>query len=131
MIVADPSFSGPVTFVVAVGNHEVLANNFLQSACLQGAARHQVLVQKDFPSAARAYNDAIDRSSNDLIVIVHTDVIFPGTWISDLARSLKWLDMNDPGWGVLGCYGANLDDSYPGFVYSNGRGLLGRPFHRP
>jgi len=131
MFITEDNFSTPVTFVVPVGDREVLANNFLTSACLQGMSRHEILVQEDFSSAAIAYNRAIDRSSNDLIAFVHSDMIFPETWISDLAGALKWLEANDPNWGVLGCYGANPDDSYPGFVYSNGRGLLGRRFQTP
>ena len=54
---------------------------------------------------AEAYNDAIDKAQNDLIIFAHQDVIFPEQWLPHLERVLQYLEENDPQWGVLGCYG--------------------------
>src|ERR1017187_10540431 len=121
----------PLTFVVATNNRKVLEHNLLQSCCLHGAHPHQILIQEGFKSASMAYNDAIERSSNDLIIFVHQDIIFPETWLSDLERALNHLDRDDPEWGVIGSYGATLHDNGRGYIYSTGLGVMGKPFEHP
>ena len=121
----------PITFVIAVNNKSVFESNFLASPCLARPHAHQILVQEGFSSATKAYNDAIDRSVNDLIVFAHQDMIFPEAWLSDLQRSLDALQTTNPEWGVLGCYGETLDDGGRGYIYSCGLGIVGKPFDRP
>jgi hypothetical protein len=121
-----------ITFVVAVKSQgEVLENNLLASPCFLAPHDHQILVQEGFQSAAKAYNDAIDRSVNDLIVFCHQDIFLPEAWLSDLERALSCLEADDPQWGVLGCFGETLNDRGRGHVYSSGNGIMGRPFERP
>jgi hypothetical protein len=121
-----------ITFVVAVKSRgEMLENNFLASSCLSKPHPHEILVQENYPSASKAYNDAIDKSSNDLIVFLHQDMILPESWLSDLERALAFLEADDPQWGVIGCYGETRDDYGRGYVYSSGLGILGKPFERP
>ncbi len=103
----------------------------MASPCFLDKCDHQILIQRGFDSAAKAYNDAIARSLNDLIVFAHQDVVFPRSWLSDLGRALHSLEISDPRWGVLGCYGETLNDNGRGYVYSPGRGILGKPFDRP
>src|ERR1700693_1987023 len=105
-----------ITFVAAANNHDILQNNFLASPCLQQPHIHQVLIQEGFSSAATAYNDAIDRSANDLIVFAHQDILFATAWIDNLQRALNELENTDPNWGVLGCYGETLNDHGRGYI---------------
>lgn len=121
----------PLTFVVASNDRRVLEDNFLASACLYEPRPHQVIIQEGFSSASRAYNDAIEKAQNDIIVFAHQDVIFPAEWISDLERSLRDLQRRDPDWGVIGCWGASRDDWGVGWLYSTGLGMLGRAFDSP
>ena len=121
----------PITFVAAVNNRETLKENLLASPCLQQPNSHQILIQERYASAAKAYNDAIDRSRNDLIVFVHQDIILPESWTSDLERALDRLERDDPSWGVIGCYGETLHDGGRGYIYSSGLDILGKPFDRP
>jgi hypothetical protein len=121
----------PVTFVVAVNNRQILAENFLLSPLLTTGVKHQVILQEGFKSAARAYNDAVDRSINDVIVLLHQDVSLPGPWLAQLQFAIDDLATTDPGWGVLGCYGETLTDNGRGYIFSPGRGLLGRALARP
>jgi hypothetical protein len=116
-----------ITFVVAVNREDILEKNFLASPCLLGPHPHQIILQKNFSSAALAYNDAIDKSANDLIVFCHQDMFFPEQWISQLQRTLEHLDAQDPEWGVLGCSGVTRDGDYRGHVYSSGVGIIGVP----
>jgi hypothetical protein len=121
----------PATFVAAVNSRDVLENNLLASPCLQEPHPHEVLVQEGFSSAAKAYNDALDRSSNDLIVFAHQDILFGTSWVADLSRALATLEALDPDWGVLGCYGETLHDHGRGYILSGEQGILGKPFTKP
>jgi len=120
------------TFVVATyGKDDVLLRNLLASPCLQPLQGHQILIQRDFASAPKAYNDAIDRSENDLIIFAHHDMIFPEAWLGQVERALDYLRVNDPNWGVLGCCGVASDGDYHVWAYHPTQGLLGRPFNFP
>jgi hypothetical protein len=117
-----------ITFAVAVNNREILESNFMASPCFVGLDHpHQIVIQEGFSSASEAYNDAIEKSENDLIVFCHQDVLFPREWVLQLQQALTSLETTDPQWGVLGCYGETLNDNGRGYVYSPGRGILGTP----
>jgi hypothetical protein len=121
-----------ITFVIAVNDRDLFERNFLASPCLrQSQHHHQILIQDNFSSATKAYNDAIDRAANDLIVFCHQDIVLPEAWLSQLQLSLDTLAMTDPNWGVLGSYGKSQDGRGWGYVYSSGRGVVGEPFDRP
>lgn len=117
--------------VTTYGASDVLENNFLASPCLRPAHSHQILVQRDFVSASRAYNDAIEKAHNDLIIFAHQDMIFPQSWLSQLERALEYLEATNPRWGVLGCYGKARNGDGVGHVYSPGRGDVGGSFEVP
>ena len=116
-----------ITFVVCVNNRDILDRNFLASPCLRAPYPHQVIFQEGFRSATAAYNDAIDKSENDLIVFCHQDMFFPAPWIVQLASILEQLQSRDPNWGVLGSCGITSDGRFRGYVYSSGVGIIGEP----
>jgi hypothetical protein len=120
-----------ITFAAAVNSRELAERNFLASPCLQTTHSHQILVQENFPSAAKAYNNAIEKSRNEIIVFLHQDMILPDSWIAELGKALTYLEIKDPNWGVLGCYGETLGSGSRGYIYSTGLGILGSPFERP
>jgi hypothetical protein len=121
-----------ITFVIPTyGSDDVLKSNFLASPCLSGAHGHQILVQKDYPSAAKAYNEAIDRADNDLIVFAHQDMVFPETWPAQLERALTYLEASGSPWGVLGCFGVAHDGAGRGWTYHPTQGMMGGPFNFP
>ena len=112
----------------------MFANNFLASPLIAAPNEHQLLTQENFPSAATAYNDAIDKSLNDLIVFCHQDVLLPEPWLAQLQQSLSYLEANDPNWGVLGSCGmtaANRKWRILGQVYSPGHGMVGEHLKHP
>ena len=120
-----------VTFVVAVNSRDVLERNLLASACFIGPQKHQVIIQEGFSSATQAYNNALDKCTNDIVVFVHQDLFLPDNWLSELGASLDFLAKSDPAWGVLGCWGHTQQGSGAGFVYTNGQGLDGQSFEHP
>jgi hypothetical protein len=122
----------PITFAVAVcGTDEIVEDNFLASPSLRRPHPHQIILQKDYTSAARAYNDAINRAQNDLMVFAHQDMIFPRLWLSQLEEAIAHLEAADPRWGVLGCYGMTQGHRGEGYIFQPGRGTIGRVFESP
>jgi len=121
----------PITFVVAANSRDILENNLLASACLRGDSGNQVLVQEGFKSAATAYNDAIGKTTNDLMVFAHQDILFAKNWIADLEKALERLEQTDPNWGVLGCYGETTNCEGQGYIWSGEQGILGKAFDEP
>jgi len=122
-----------VTFVVTKSNagSRLFETNFAASPCLKEVRPESIIVQDGFPSAAIAYNDAIEKAGTDLIVFAHQDVYFPEDWLENLRRSLQILESSDPDWGVLGCWGVKYRGMPGGYLYSVGLGLVGKPFSRP
>jgi hypothetical protein len=120
-----------ITFVAAVNDRGVLRENLLASPCLASPHPHEIMVQEGFASAGKAYNDAMDRSHNDLMIFAHQDVIFPENWLQQLEISLAFLEDTDPGWGVLGCYGETQEEGGRGWVFQPNLGLVGSHLDRP
>lgn len=120
-----------ITFVVAVNNRQVFEDNFLASPCLRGTHNHEIIVQEGFGSAAKAFNYALDRVSNELVVFCHQDVYLPEGWLGDLRRALDYLAIHDPKWGVLGCSGITVDHEHWRYLYSSGLGVSGTALEHP
>jgi hypothetical protein len=120
-----------ITFVAAANSRPILENNFLASPWLEGEHGNEVLVQEGFASAGKAYNAAMDKSANDLMVFAHQDILFGRSWVEDLRRALEALEKTDPNWGVLGCYGETLNEGGRGYIWSGEQGILGKAFAAP
>ncbi len=120
-----------VSFVITRTAGSVFEQNVAISPCLKDARVRQVIVQQDFKSAALAYNDAMNRATEDVIVFCHQDMYFPESWLDDLERSIRLLDQSDPNWAVLGIWGVTEEGQGLGYVHSNGHGNLGQPFDKP
>lgn len=121
----------PVTFVVAVNDRRVLRKNLLSSPCLNGAHGHELFIQEEFSSAAKAYNDGICKATNDIIIFIHQDMFLPDEWLAQVEKNIKMLDQEDPRWGVVGCWGASEQGGRAGYIYSRGLGILGSHFDHP
>src|SRR5215831_4558017 len=119
--------SETITFAVAANNEELLETHFLASPSFRGEHGHQILVQKSFSSATKAYNDAIDRARNDLIVFCHQDIFLPESWLNQLHNAIRQLEILDPNWGVIGPGGITRDGRGQGHLYSTGLGMIGTP----
>ena len=127
----DTVMETPITFAVAVSSRDICEHNLMASPCLSQPNEHQLVFQENFSSAAKAYNHAIERAANDLIVFAHQDVFLPEGWLSHLRAALDRLADADPNWGVLGCWGTKHTGEGLGHLYTSGWGMLGEPFEDP
>ena len=114
------------TVISAVNDDEVLKSSLLDSPGIKSAS--QVILQRGFRSAALAYNDAINKAKTDLLVFVHQDMYLPEGWIESVERAVETLASQDPNWGVLGVWGAQVSGDRVGYLYWTGDMGLERPF---
>lgn len=105
--------------VVAVNNEDTLAKNLLRSPLLSKAGV-SLQLQKGYRSASVAYNAALSRCKNDLVIFAHQDVYIPAEWENAVVRNISCLDAMDPDWAVLGVYGVMSSGAQIGYVWSSG-----------
>jgi hypothetical protein len=121
-----------VTVAVAANDDAVLHQNLLRSPELASGETHQLLVRRGYPSAARAYNSALDEADHDIVVFVHQDVYLPAGWFAGLEQAVAAIEAGGVRWGVLGCFGSRPDAfGGVGEVYTRGLGRHGRALLRP
>ena len=110
-----------LTIAAAVNNERVLQQNLAASPCLRDGL---VLLhcERQAPSAAVAYNRAIDACDTPYVACVHQDVYLPDGWMTRVLRSLAWLSDADPKWAVAGVIGVNAAGTLLGRCWSNGLG---------
>jgi hypothetical protein len=115
------------TIIAAVNNEEVLKSCLLSSPDVRRAGA--VILQSGRPSAALAYNAAIEKVKTDVMMFVHQDVYLPEGWVRAARSAVDLVSRTDPDWGVLGCWGMKFSGERAGFVYDGGwRRVLGHPF---
>ena len=101
--------------VSAVNDEQVLQSCLLGSPGIRAA--EQVILQRGAPSAAAAYNDAVVKANQDVVVILHQDMYLPEGWADAFERTLNALAEVDPNWGVLGVWGVTRNGGQAGHVY--------------
>jgi hypothetical protein len=118
------------TIIAAVNNEQVLKSCLLGSPALN--SNTNLILQRGFSSAALAYNQAIPKADNDILIFAHQDMFLPQEWMPSLQRNLDHLAKTDPNWGVLGIWGATHDGGRAGHLYWTGlHEAVGAPFEHP
>ncbi|MEO7299876.1 MAG: glycosyltransferase [Verrucomicrobiota bacterium] len=117
------------SLISAVNNDVIAESCLLRSPGIQSAT--DVILQKGFPSAAAAYNSAIQKTSADILVFAHQDMYFPEGWIDSVIQALEYLSVHDPNWGVLGVWGALNSEDRAGYLYWTGGLGMENPFSEP
>jgi len=112
--------------IAAVNNERVLESCLLNSPGIKSAV--EVILQKGYRSAPEAYNAAIEKATTDLLVFVHQDVYLPENWFDSVQKAIETLTRTDPGWGVLGVWGAIDSERRAGYLYWTGEDDGGSPF---
>ena len=113
-------------FVIACASHSdaILGANLGRSPCLSGIPLH---VERGAPSAAIAYNRALDATRAEVVIFAHHDVYLPLGWDTLLAARLAEVQAQDPDWALFGSFGVGLDAAHIGPVWSSSLGqIVGR-----
>jgi hypothetical protein len=115
-----------VSFVIPISDENIFTNNLFSSPLIinNNYKNIEVIQQRGYKSASKAYNEGIDISKNDIIVCAHQDMIFPEFWLNELNRFIIYLNEADPNWGVLGCYGVDKHGKGYGYLYCTGNKKL-------
>ncbi|PTX47893.1 hypothetical protein IQ03_03082 [Gemmobacter caeni] len=114
----------PDRFVVAAAcaSVDILADNLSRSPLLRNGIRlHE---EWNAPSAARAYNRALDATTAPVVIFAHQDVYFPAGWERLLAARIAEVEARDSGWGLIGAFGVGLDGAHIGPVWSSSLGMI-------
>jgi arylsulfatase A-like enzyme len=104
-----PGFE-PITFIVAVNDHDELRHNLLASPVAKSPHHQWLLVDNTgngrYGGISPLYQDALAHAENDLVFFVHQDVYLPHGWEERVFQGLVALETRDPRWGVIGAVGA-------------------------
>ena len=92
-----------VCFICAMNNPKIFTENLGKSL---GWLQNCHILQEGFINVSCAYNEAVKKSINEILVFVHQDVYLPDNWLACLKRTLEKLKSIN--WGVLGVAGASL-----------------------
>ena len=118
------------SLVVAANADDILQNNLLRSG--ETDLAKEIVIKRNAPSAAMAYNAAMAECTGDVVVFAHQDVFLPTGWAKKLSHGIERLTERDPQWGVAGVYGVTTYGKGAGYVYSTGlRRFVGRPLSEP
>lgn len=121
-----------MNFVVACASNSdtILNANLAQSPLFAtGTPLH---LERNAPSAAIAYNRALDATTQGIVVFAHHDVYLPKGWETVLAARLAEVQAMDPDWALFGSFGVGLDSAHIGPVWSSSLGqIVGRVPMRP
>ena len=107
-------------FDLACASHSpaILSANLGRSPLLATRSLH---IESNAPSAAIAYNRALEATTAPVMVFAHHDVYLPPGWDSVLAARLAELP---PDWAVFGSFGIGLDGAHIGPVWSSSLGMI-------
>ncbi len=99
-----------LSFVV-VRFSEEYEHNILSSSCVNYKFNQLITIDNfsnlNYDSLAHAMNVGIERSENEIIVIVHEDTFLPDGWQSELELGIESIEKTDPDWGIIGVAGLN------------------------
>ncbi len=107
----------PVSFVIIHYCDEYF-HNALKSPCVVDQANELVTVDNRwghrFETLSQAINSGVDRTHNDLVVVMHEDVVLVEGWQARLQKSLAALERHDSAWGLAGSVGWDEDGKIAG-----------------
>lgn len=110
-----------IDYIVASHSDAILDANLRRSPLFADNALH---VERGAPSAATAYNTALDATQGEVAVFAHHDVFLPRGWDRVLRARLAEVAAADPHWGVFAAFGIGLDDAHIGPVWSSSLGMI-------
>ena len=105
------------TVACASNNDAILNANLALSPMF--AAGMPLHLERNAPSAAIAYNRALDATTAPIVVFAHHDVYLPLGWETMLQARLAEVAAVDPNWALFGAFGVGLDASHICLLYTS------------
>jgi hypothetical protein len=106
----------PISFVVIRFSDEYY-HNFLCSESARDSLNEVIAIDNTsnlhYDNLSQAIIAGLDRARNDVVAVIHEDVLLPEGWQLRFEKSLRQLEDHDPDWGMLGSVGW---DSNGGFI---------------
>lgn len=120
-----------VSVAAAVNNLLVLENCLGRSPDIRGGDL-SLRTYEGARSAGAAYNQALDETSDEILVFAHQDVYLPAGFLTRLHAQISLLDRMDPDWALAGAVGLDEHHGVQGRTWSSGMGqLVGRAIREP
>lgn len=94
------------SIVCASNNEDILNKNLLSSP---GISEHDLIIDRKAKNVPIAYNKAMKKATQDIVIFVHHDVSLPEGFFNQLSDSISKLDGD---WGCLGVAGCLGDARY-------------------
>jgi hypothetical protein len=117
------SLAPTIDLAAAVNNREVLRNCLQRSPDVASGAL-SLRTYENYPTAAAAYNAALDDTMADVLVLAHQDVYLPKDFLLGARHQLAELAHVDPNWAVAGVAGLNAERVFQGRTWSSGLGAM-------
>ena len=118
-----------IALICASNDPDSLQRNLLQSDLVNHVS--ELHVETGAPSAAIAYNRGLAATQAPLVLLAHQDVYLPFNWAQHLQTALRWLNEDDPNWGVLAPFGM-VNATHRGQIYSTSLSrVVGEPVKEP
>ncbi|MFN3936370.1 MAG: hypothetical protein ACK4KW_02230 [Gemmobacter sp.] len=116
----------PLDAVVAcASNNATILDANLRKSPAVASGRLPLHVERDAPSAAIAYNRALDATRAGIVILAHHDVFLPDGWDRLLALRIAEVERIDPDWGVIGPFGVGRENRMNyGPVWSSSIGMI-------
>ena len=107
----------PISFVVIRFSDEY-RHNFLVSPSAQDPINEVIEVDNSsnlyFDNLSQAIAAGLNRANNDIIAVIHEDVLLPQGWQAQFQQTLSELEEHDPSWGMLGSVGWDAEGRFVG-----------------
>jgi hypothetical protein len=125
--VVTPTFD----IAAAVNDHAVLDFCLNRSPeVISGEAK--LRIYENYPTAGRAYNQALADATAPYLALVHQDIYLPDGFLTRLAEQVDRLNAVDPDWAVAGAIGLDASGQLHGETWSSGlQQMVGRKVDRP
>ena len=118
-----------LVLAAACNSEPILAANLARSPLLAHVPLH---TEWGAPSAAAAYNRALEATTAPIVVFAHPDVFLPLGWDALLQARIAEVAARDPNWALMGAFGVGLDGAHHGPVWSSSLGqIVGRISQTP
>lgn len=95
-----------IVFVTSSHKDDILQNNLLKSIIFD---KYELIVQRGYVNVMKAYNDALKKIHNKIVVYVHHDVFLPNEFESNLIYGIKEIENCDKNWGAIGVIGIGIN----------------------